>query len=63
MGIQKHSTIMNLVNGIDMRLGYAGYAAVGCKWHTHQLATPFNRLYLVESGTGVLSTQTEALIL
>lgn len=63
MEIQKHSSIMNLVNGIDMRLGYAGYAAVGSKWRTSQLATPFNRLYLVESGTGVLSTQTEELIL
>lgn len=55
MKIQKHSTIMNLINGIDMRLGYVGYAVVSTKWKTHQIATPFNRLYLIESGAGVLS--------
>lgn len=55
MKIQKHSAIMNLINGIDMRLGYVGYAVVSTKWKTHQIATPFNRLYLIESGSGVLS--------
>lgn len=59
MKIQKHSTIMSLINGIDMRLGYVGYALVSPKWKTNQLATPFNRLYLVESGTGVLRTENE----
>lgn len=59
MKIQKHSGILNLINGIHMRLGYVGYAVVGEKWHTHLLATPFNRLYLIESGTGMLSTEKE----
>lgn len=63
MKIQKHSPIMNLINGIHMRLGYVGYAVVGSKWNTNQLATPFNRLYLIENGTGVLSTEKETLIL
>ena len=54
MKIQKHSSIMNLMNNISMRLGYVGYAVVGENWRTHQLATPFNRLYLIECGTGVL---------
>ena len=55
MKIQKHSGIMTLMNNISMRLGYVGYAVVGENWRTQQLATPFNRLYLIESGTGVLS--------
>lgn len=59
MNIQKHSAIMRFMNSIHMRLGYVGYAVVGEKWHTHMLATPFNRLYLIERGTGVLSTETE----
>ena len=63
MKIQKHSAIMNLMNNIHMRLGYVGYAVVGEKWHTHLLATPFNRLYLIESGTGVLSTEKEEILL
>lgn len=63
MKIQKHSTIMNLINGIDMRLGYVGYAVVGTKWKTTQLATPFNRLYLIESGSGILSSGDQELVL
>lgn len=63
MKIQKHSTIMNLINGIEMRLSYIGYAVVSPKWNTNQLATPFNRLYLIENGTGVLRTEKEELIL
>lgn len=63
MEFQKYSMTMNLANSIDMRLSYLGYATVGSKWHTNLLATPFNRLYLIERGTGVLSTQQEELIL
>ena len=63
MKIQKHSTIMNLINGIDMRLGYVGYAVVGTKWRSSQLATSFNRLYLIESGSGVLSAGGQELVL
>lgn len=59
MKIQKHSAIMNRISSLDMRLGYVGYAMVGERWHTHLLATPFNRLYLIESGTGLLSTEKE----
>ncbi len=54
MKIQKYSILMTLMNHISMRLGYAGYATVGENWRTEQLATPFNRLYLIESGTGML---------
>ena len=57
MKIQKHSAIMRSMNSLHMRLGYVGYAVVGEKWHTHLLATPFNRLYLIECGTGILSTE------
>lgn len=54
---------MNIVNGIALRLGCIGYAVVGQTWKTNLLATPFNRLYLIESGTGVLSTAHEELVL
>ncbi len=61
MKIQKYSGIMTLMNNISMRLGYVGYAVVGENWRTQQLPTPFNRLYLIESGTGSLSGGGEAL--
>ncbi len=63
MAIRKNSAIMDLINGIDMRLGYVGYAAVDRNWKTGDLATPFNRLYLIESGTGFLATGDDELVL
>lgn len=61
MNIQKHSSIMSRINSLDMRMGYIGYATVGEKWRTDFLATPFNRLYLIEAGRGTLSTESETL--
>ena len=63
MRIEKYSSITNLMNSITVRLGYSGYAVVDQSWKTNQLATPFNRLYLIESGTGELSTDTETVTL
>ena len=63
MKIQKHDAIMSLISGMQMRLGYIGYAKVGTGWQTHQVATAFNRLYLIESGSGILHTDTEELVL
>ena len=63
MKIRKHTAIMNTVNSIELNMGYVGYAVVDTKWKTDRLATPFNRLYLIESGTGVLSTELEEVTL
>ena len=63
MKIEKHDTTMSLISGMQMRLGYIGYARVGTGWQTHQVATAFNRLYLIENGSGILHTDTEELVL
>lgn len=55
MEIRKHSDVMNRVGGMQLQMGYAGSATVDKKWKTENLATPFNRLYFIESGTGQLS--------
>ena len=54
MAIRKNRAIMDLINGMQMRFGYIGYADVDESWRTGLLATPFNRLYLIDSGSGVL---------
>lgn len=63
MAIRKNSAIMDLINGMDLRLGYVGYASVDRQWKTSNLATPFNRLYLIERGTGLLASGEEEMIL
>lgn len=63
MNIRKHNDVMNIINSVKLHLGYVGDAVVDENWKTTSLATPFNRLYLIESGTGVLYTERETLIL
>ena len=63
MAIRKSSVIMDLINGMQMNLGYIGYASVDETWKTTHLATPFNRLYLIESGTGSLASDREEIVL
>lgn len=52
----KSSIVAARVNEIDMRLGQLGYATVDARWKTNALATPFNRLYLIREGRGMLSS-------
>ena len=59
MGIEKRTALMDMMNGLQLRLGYVGYASVDEKWSTRALAAPFHRLYLIESGTGTLGTENE----
>jgi len=63
MSVQKYSTILNLIGSMDMQMGYIGYATVNKWWKTNQLASSFNRLYLIGSGTGTLEAAGEKLIL
>ena len=63
MGIEKRTALMDLMNGVRLRLGYVGYATVDEKWNTRALAAPFHRLYLIRSGTGRLETERESTVL
>lgn len=63
MELQKFDAMRDMLNSVDMKLGYLGYATVDSKWKTDGLATPFHRLYFIESGTGTLSAGGESLIL
>ena len=61
MHMQKHSAILKLIQSTKLKLSQLGYATVGTDWKTNLLATPFHRLYIIESGTGELSTERESI--
>lgn len=61
--MSKGSAVVVRVNEIDMRLGQLGYATVDTRWKTNTLATPFNRLYLIREGKGLLSAGDHHVIL
>lgn len=63
MEIVKFQDFLSLQDRMDLHLSYAGLATVGDAWKTEGLATPFNRLYLIESGSGILSDGREEIAL
>lgn len=63
MDLQKFDAMRDLLNGVNMKVGYMGYATVDDKWKTDGLATPFHRLYFIESGMGSLTAGGETLML
>lgn len=63
MNVLGYETMAKTVSSIQLYLGYAGYATVNQAWKTDRLSTPFNRLYLVESGEGMLYTEREEIVM
>lgn len=49
---------MHILNQTMFALGDSGYTSVGKTWVSSRLSTPFNRLYLVESGGATLYSDT-----
>jgi len=54
MCAMRNSTFDNAVNSLRLRILYSGYCQCDSKWKTDNLATAFCRLYIPESGEGVL---------
>lgn len=50
MNTGTNNSHMHILNETQFALGDSGYTNVGKKWVSSKLSTPFNRLYLVESG-------------
>lgn len=61
MSIIKHTGILKIIQNSALKISYLGYATVGTSWKTNLLATPFHRLYIIERGTGMLSTERECI--
>lgn len=61
MDVVKFRDLLSLNEKTDLHLSYAGLATVGDAWKTENLAAPFNRLYFIESGSGLLKSAEETI--
>ena len=52
--IRKNNTLVSTVNATEMKIVNSGYATLAPGWKTDAAVVPYNRLYLIESGTGLL---------
>lgn len=63
MNINRNGVLVARMNEVNLRLGFMCYTTVDTRWRTRDLATPFNRLYLIREGRGLLQTEKEQVTL
>lgn len=54
MEIMANFALLDTVNGLSLTLQDSGYAKLDDQWRSDQTCAPHNKLYLVESGEGLL---------
>lgn len=59
MDIRKNYALLDTVNSVQLRLQDCGYAVLDNRWKAEQICSPYNRLYLVESGESFLFTDSQ----
>ena len=60
MCAMRNSTFDNAVNSLRLRILYSGYCRCDSTWKTEKLSTAFCRLYIPETGGGVLLCEEKA---
>ena len=63
MEVQKNISLMEGVNALQLRMLDNGYAVLDEQWRCGQVCVPYNKVYLVESGEGILYTDTQKLVM
>lgn len=63
MEVQKNISLMEGVNALQLQMLDNGYAFLDDQWRCKQVCVPYNKIYLVESGGGILYTDTQKLIM
>lgn len=63
MDVQKNYALMNTVNSFSLSLQDCGYAVLDDQWCCQQTCSPYNKLYLVESGESILYTDTQTVMM
>ena len=52
--IWSNAQLISIANTIELSIGETGHIDSSTSWGNHDMVMPFNRLYLVESGGGIL---------
>ena len=61
--VEENTALRDSINGLEMIVSLSGYAVLDNTWYGNDIYTPFNKLYLIESGEGCLQTETETVIM
>ena len=61
--VEENTALRESINSLEMVVSLSGYAVLDHSWYGNDICTPFNKLYLIESGEGCLRTETETVIM
>ena len=61
--VEENTALRDSINGLELVVSLSGYAVLDQTWYGNDICTPFNKLYLIESGEGYLRTETETVIM
>lgn len=61
--IENNPIFDNYVNDLNLQVHYSGYARLTPRWRGSDIIVPFCKLYLVESGEGILQAAGETVVL
>ena len=63
MAIWKNENTQSGLNVLELSVSDSGYATLDTDWHSENVCSPYSRLYLVESGEGLLEANGQTIII
>lgn len=63
MKLRYNEQLDSCINNLTMDLSLSGYVQTGPEWKGNNIRAPFNRLYIVESGSGWVQNEGEKILL
>lgn len=61
--VVENAALRDSMNGLELVVSLSGYAVLDQSWYGNDIFTPFNKVYLIESGEGYLRTENETVIM
>ena len=63
MAIWKNENTQSGLNALELAVSDSGYATLNTDWHSENVCSPYSRLYLVESGEGLLEANHQPVVM
>lgn len=63
MDVNRNENAQSGLNILELSVSDSGYAVLDTSWHSENVCSPYSRLYLVESGEGILEAMGEKLVM
>ena len=63
MDLRRNENAQTGLNMLELSVSDSGYAILDTSWHSENVCSPYSRVYLVESGEGILEAMKKTLVM